>query len=194
MVRRRYHNGHWTRRAVIAGAAAACTMPRFASAEEQMFEDFEASPETRWSFFADGVMGGVSTGQVTFQRSGARSFARLQGQVSTENRGGFIQFRRELPDHLPDGTQAIRMLVRGNDQRYFVHLRTTGTVLPWQYYQAGFDAGPDWAEVELSLDAFAPSGRLMRATPAAKSVTSIGIVAFGRDHKAEVDVAQIAFV
>jgi hypothetical protein len=28
-------------------------------------------------------------------------------------------------------------MVRGNNQRYFVHLPTGGTPLPWQYYQAG---------------------------------------------------------
>ena len=45
----------------------------------------------------------------------------------------------DLPDAVPSDATGVRLVVRGNAERYFVHLRTTGTVLPWQYYQAGFD-------------------------------------------------------
>lgn len=164
-----------------------------AIAEKIVFEDFKTDPSARWTFVADTVMGGVSTGNVTFSKEGAASFARLAGTVSTENRGGFIQFRRRLDAPPPEGTKGIRIVARGNDQRYFVHLRTRGTLLPWQFYQSGFDVTGAWTEIRLPLSSFKASGRLLRPTPAAGSLTSIGIVAYGRDHQARVDVREIDF-
>ena len=56
-----------------------------------MIENFKLQPETRWRFFTDDVMGGVSTGQVTFLKEGNQTYAHMTGNVSTENNGGFIQ-------------------------------------------------------------------------------------------------------
>lgn len=164
-----------------------------AHAEERMFEDFETEPAKRWEFIADTVMGGVSTGNVAFAQDGTRSYARLTGLVSTKNNGGFIQVRRKLDAPAPETAKGIRMVVRGNNQKYFVHIRTNGTVLPWQYYQSGFDTTNDWTEIRLPLSSFEASGRLLRSIPASGSLTSIGVVAFGRDHEAQVDVREIDF-
>lgn len=158
-----------------------------------MIENFELQPETRWRFFTDGVMGGVSSGQVAFVRENELVHARMTGKVSTENNGGFIQMRMELPDGVPEDVTGVRLIIRGNDQRYFVHLRTTGTILPWQYYQAGFEATGDWAEVRLPLDSFERSGRLLRGVPNAVSLRSIAVVAYGRDHEAKIDVREVGF-
>jgi hypothetical protein len=158
-----------------------------------MIENFELRPETRWRFFTDDVMGGVSTGQVTFLKEGNQTYAHMTGNVSTENNGGFIQMRMDLPDGAPEDAKGVRLIVRGNNQPYFIHLRTKGTVLPWQYYQAGFNVKKDWGEVRLPFDAFKRSGRLLRAVPLADNVKSIAIVAYGRDHKAEIDVREVGF-
>lgn len=162
-------------------------------AEDMMIDDFTSQPETRWRFFSDTVMGGVSTGGVRFLSEGGSAYARLTGQVSTANNGGFIQMRTELPSPAPEGSEGIRLSVRGNDQRYFVHLRTGGTILPWQYYQAGFDAPRGWAEIRLPFESFEPSGGLLRRLPRAQGLKSLGIVAFGRDHEAELDVREVGF-
>ena len=162
-------------------------------ADDMVIEDFQAQPETRWRFFADTVMGGVSSGQVRFVTEAGHMHAHMTGRVSTENNGGFIQMQMELPNAPPEGTLGIRLIVRGNDQRYFVHLRTKGTLLPWQYYQAAFDVTREWKEIRLPFDAFAASGMLLRDTPLADSLTSVGIVAYGRDHNAEIDVLEVGF-
>jgi len=117
----------------------------------------------------------------------------MAGSVSTENNGGFIQFRMKLPSALPKSAVGLRLVVRGNDQRYFVHLRTSGTLLPWQYYQAGFAVNRDWSEVRLTFDAFKASGVLLRTLPRPESLKSVGIVAFGRDHEAEIDVREVSY-
>lgn len=167
--------------------------PQAVFAEDVLIEDFTNEPETRWRFIADTVMGGVSTGQAEFIREDGETHARMTGSVSTENNGGFIQFRMELPTPLPKGTIGLRLVIRGNDQRYFLHLRTSGTILPWQYYQAGFDVAQEWAEVRLPLEDFEPSGLFLRSVPKPESVKSVGIVAFGRDHEAEIDVREVGY-
>lgn len=158
-----------------------------------VIEDFTMQPDTRWRFFTDQVMGGVSTGGVIFAQEDGRPFARMTGIVSTANRGGFIQMRLDLVNPPPDGTTGVRLVVRGNAQRYFVHLRTGGTVLPWQYYQSGFDVTESWTEVHLPLDAFAASGALLSTVPKPGSLTSVAIVAYGRDHDARIDVREVGF-
>lgn len=182
--------------ALIAFVAAAVLLPTprpVAAQDPVMIESFEFQPQTRWRFFTDNVMGGVSTGQVTFHTEAGQTFARLTGSVSTENSGGFIQIRRDLTEGAPQEAAGVRLIVRGNGQRYFIHLRTSGTVLPWQYYQSGFDVTADWREIRLPLDSFKPSGSLLRPVPRAGSLKSIAVVAFGRDHEAQIDVKEIGF-
>ncbi|MCC6000404.1 MAG: CIA30 family protein [Pararhodobacter sp.] len=164
-----------------------------ASAGDTVIEDFNSQPETRWRFFTDQVMGGLSTGQVAFMQDAGQGFARMTGRVSTANRGGFIQMRQDIDSPPADSTTGIRLIVRGDGQGYFVHLRTTGSVLPWQFYQAGFDTTESWQELRLPLNAFAASGGLQRAVPRAGTLTSIAIAAYGRDHDARIDVLEIGF-
>jgi hypothetical protein len=158
-----------------------------------LLEDFTMQPETRWRFITDQVMGGVSTGGVVFTQEDRVPFARMTGQISTANRGGFIQMRLDLPDPPPEGTRGVLLVVRGNSQRYFVHLRTGGTLLPWQYYQAGFDVSERWSEIRLPFDAFKPSGAFLRDIPRPDSLKSIAVVAYGRDHDARIDIRKVGF-
>jgi hypothetical protein len=74
-----------------------------------------------------------------------------------------------------------------------VHLRTGETLLPWQYYQAGFDVTESWSEVRLPLDAFEASGGLLRSVPAPGRLASVAIVAYGREHDARIDVRDVGF-
>jgi hypothetical protein len=181
------------RRALAGLAVLSALLVGVAAAEESMIERFEAGAEERWRFFTDQVMGGASTGRMTLLSEGETRFARMTGSVSTESNGGFIQMRLELPAGAAEGATGVRLIVRGNSQRYYVHLRTRGTRLPWQYYQAGFDVGPGWAEIRLELAAFRASGRLLARTPDAEALTSLAVVAYGRDHAAEIDVAEVGF-
>ncbi len=164
-----------------------------AEAGETLAEDFSGSPETRWDYVADSVMGGVSSGQVFFLTEGDVDFARLTGTVSTENNGGFIQFRRKLSDRPTSDTAGVRIVVRGNGEQYFIHLRTKGTVLPWQYYEAEFKTTESWTEILLPFSSFKASGAMLRSTPTPTGITSIGVVAYGRDHQARLDVSKVSF-
>ena len=117
----------------------------------------------------------------------------MTGQVSTENNGGFIQLRKAIPKKTIDTATGAYLKVRGNGQQYYLHLRTSGTLLPWQYYQASFTATAEWQIIKVPLTAFARSGSWLGKAVNPKSIRSIGIVAFGRDHSADIQIAEIGF-
>ncbi|PKQ13949.1 MAG: NADH ubiquinone oxidoreductase [Alphaproteobacteria bacterium HGW-Alphaproteobacteria-1] len=150
---------------------------------DQPMLDYTPPPLGSWSYVSDQVMGGTSEGVARV----AGDHIRLEGEVSTANRGGFIQTRVKLDAPFPEDAQGLVIRVRGNGERYFMHLRTGGTLLPWQYYQAAFETGADWQVLRVPFTAFRPSGAMLRATPRAEAVTSVGFVAFGRDHRADLE-------
>jgi len=160
---------------------------------DAMVEDFTMQPETRWRFFTDQVMGGASSGSVAFAQENGQTFARMTGRVSTANNGGFIQMRLDLTTLPPDSATGVRIVVRGNSQNYFIHLRTSGNLLPWQYYQAEFSVTETWSEVRLPLAAFTASSAFLSSVPRLSSLTSVAVVAYGRDHDALIDVQKIKF-
>ena len=108
-----------------------------------IFKDNFENPK-KWQFISDQVMGGISTGKVEFFNENNNLYARLTGNVSTENKGGFIQIRRKLEKSSLKGTKFIEITAKGNNQNYFIHLRTSGTLLPWQYYQISFKVVNDY--------------------------------------------------
>lgn len=146
-----------------------------------------------WEFLADTVMGGVSTGAARRETVDGRAVLRLTGDVSTENRGGFVQMRSPVDGGLPDRAQGLVLRVRGNGERYFVHLRTRATVLPWQFFQAPFDTGPDWAELRLPWAAFTAKGGLVLGGLRPGAIRSVGLVAYGRDHRADLWLSDIGW-
>ncbi len=160
-------------------------------AGDLMADDQKPVQDYSWTYLADTVMGGVSEGQADLQNSNGSTVLQLTGTVSTENRGGFIQVRTALPDGLPPAAIGIRLRVRGNGEQYFVHLRTTSTRLPWQYYQAPFDTSANWQIVDIPLDRFKASGSILPDQVKPEAIRSLGIVAYGRDHLADVSVQSI---
>ena len=86
--------------------AVVVVLPLMAWAEDLMIERFEAGAETRWRFFTDQVMGGVSTGQVALLPDEG-GFARMTGTVSTDNNGGFIQMRLDLAEGAAQGAEGV---------------------------------------------------------------------------------------
>ena len=164
-----------------------------AMASEKPFESFSPNKSRNWSFFTDGVMGGISNGKAFLGKSGSDNFVRLEGKVSTANNGGFIQIRHSLTKPLDANIQGISLKVRGNGEKYYVFIRTRSTLLPWQFYNASFNTSKNWEVIKLNLGEFQPSSSFLRKTIKSSSIKSIGIVAYGRDHEAKIDVSEIYF-
>ena len=162
------------------------------SIAQDMFKDNFSNNE-QWRYVADDVMGGVSTGYVEYQIIEEDIIAVLKGNVSTENNGGFIQIRRDLKDINLENANSVKIVAKGNSQKYYIFLRTTGTILPWQYYASEFTVNENFNEFILPIKDFEKSGFLLAKKINPKKITSIGIVAFGRDHLAELYVKEIKF-
>ncbi len=161
--------------------------------DDYMFENFDNKNRGNWEFISDNVMGGVSFGKIDFLSENNQHFIRMTGFVSLENNGGFIQVRRKVSSKKYDIKNGIRLIVRGNDMNYYVHLRTKFTLLPWQYYQAKIKVTESWQEASLNIKNFKPSGFLLPKYINKKNITSIAIVAFGKEHQARIDVKKIMF-
>lgn len=151
-------------------------------------------PTEAWRLVTDGVMGGVSRGELSRESHDDRSCVALRGRVSTANNGGFIQMALDLDDQAVAGADrfdGLQLDVRGNDEEYNVHLRTSYLWLPWQSYRASFSAASEWQTVKLPFTGFVP----YKTATALKlgKLQRIGIVAIGRDFDADLCVARVAF-
>ena len=164
---------------------------RNANGEAEKADFCEATSE-RWCFVTDKVMGGVSEGRFEIKVDGKDSHYNMQGNVSTENNGGFLQFRTKINDH-PIGKlyKGIRIQVRGNNEEYAVHIRTKYLFLPWQYYQSKFFATSEWKIIELPLKSFNKSNFYQPSIISSIDIKTLGIVAIGRDFQANIDLRYI---
>ena len=160
--------------------------------ENILKDDF--TNENEWTYIADNVMGGISEGRVEFNLVDSNVYALLSGNVSTENNGGFIQIRRELKNIDLSKAKSIRVYARGNNEKYYIFLRTTGTILPWQYYSHEFTVNEEYNEFIMPIKDFKKSGTLLAKQVNPKKITSVAIVAYGRDHVAEIYVKELEFI
>ena len=142
-----------------------------------------------WIFFSDQVMGGVSEGSTTLEKHEDNFFLRLEGVVSTENNGGFIQVRRDY-DIKNDNYKGIRLKARGIKSDYYVHVRTKYLFLPWQYYSGKFFVSEDWSNIEIKFDDFLKSNFYQPEKFSSSEIKSVAFVAFGKDFTAQLDIIE----
>ena len=142
-----------------------------------------------WKFFSDQVMGGVSEGKTALKKDKNKFFLRLEGTVSTENNGGFIQVRKEYEIE-GDAYKGIRIKARGLESEYYVHVRTKKLFLPWQYYSGKFFVSKEWTNIEIKFDDFAKSNFYQPQKFKSSEIRSIAFVAFGKDFDAQLDILE----
>tara|TARA_B110000285_G_scaffold120817_1_gene136639 strand:- start:356 stop:955 length:600 start_codon:yes stop_codon:yes gene_type:complete len=157
---------------------------------------FTTNSAQYWQYSSDRVMGGISNGQVKLEQDGDIIFARLTGEVSTKNNGGFIQLRTNmsLADTKKNGNKlkGVRLNVRGNGETYYIFIRTNETRSYSDYYSATFKATNNWQMIDLPFNTFERK-RSKNSVLQAEVINSLGIVAYGRDFTADVSVSTIEF-
>ena len=149
-----------------------------------------------WQYLSDRTMGGVSDGEATLEQDGEMFFARLTGNVSTKNNGGFIQLRSmfSFDNFEKDGkkVKGVRLNVRGNGETYYIFIRTNETRSYSDFYLASFEANSNWEIIDLPFNKF--KHRLSNnSTLEDKNIRTFGIVAYGRDFISDVSVSKIIF-
>jgi hypothetical protein len=152
----------------------------------------ESTLGSNWRIITDGVMGGLSNGELSPATIDNKACLRLQGDVSLKNSGGFIQAALDIEStEAADASTYTGLLleVYGNDQEYNLHLRTGDVWLPWQSYRASFRAAGHWHAVRLPFDQF--TGYRIGKKLDLKHLKRIGLVAIGRAFTADLCVAEI---
>ena len=149
----------------------------------------------KWRMFTDQVMGGVSTATSGYDSIQGQRCLRLKGTVSLENNGGFVQVALPLAksEQTFDASEyrGVRIWVYGNGEDYYIHLRTSQTLLPWQYYGAKFFADAQWQKIDLPFTQFEPENLSSPLKP--KKLKRIAIVAIKKEFEADIAVSRIEF-
>jgi hypothetical protein len=169
---------------------------RSIASEGDLSFPFNSDSGKYWQYVSDRVMGGVSDGQVNLEQDGEMYYARLTGNVSTRNNGGFIQLRSGISfaNSEKDGKnlQGVRLNVRGNGETYEIHITTNDRTYRGDYYSATFKADFDWKMIDLPFNKFKRK-RSNNTKLDAQNITRLGIVAYGREYVADISVSTIEF-
>tara|TARA_B100001250_G_scaffold411640_1_gene440778 strand:- start:2276 stop:2773 length:498 start_codon:yes stop_codon:yes gene_type:complete len=146
----------------------------------------------KWSFFTDGVMGGLSQGSVKLDKIENTLCYRMIGNVTTENNGGFIQIRTLIKPniHIKE-YEGIFAKVYGNNKNYNIHIRTGRTVVPWQYYSFSFFAPDKWVEIKAPFSKFKKSNFYQPKNLSKQKIKTIGLVAGFENFNADICLAKI---
>jgi hypothetical protein len=158
-------------------------------------EIWPANPEPGWRLVTDAVMGGVSRGTISHETIGRRPAMRMQGDVSTDNNGGFIQITLDLAAEGgwfdAAALAGVAIDVFGNGEVYGAHVRTTDLTRPQQSYRQSFCARAQWQTLQLPFAQFTPHRTDVAFDP--RRLRRIGLVAIGRAFSADLSVARLAF-
>ena len=162
--------------------------------DDRASDNLSSNIGTQWRMVTDQVMGGVSNGELTLDNYKGKNCLRMQGDVSTDNNGGFVQMALDLTnDETFDASSfaGVEIIVSGNNEHYNVHFRTTDLWLPWQSYRYSFKAASDWETIRIhfaDIEAYRTTTKFHK-----DKLKRIGLVAIGRDFKANLCVASIKF-
>lgn len=179
---------------VMTNVVIADEMRKTLIIDDRSNTDVKSNLGSQWNLITDGVMGGLSQGQllpVTFK---GKKCLRLRGEVTTENNGGFVQMSLPLSDDDPfdaSSYSGIEFEIAGNNESYNIHLRTNNLWFPWQSYRSSFIAGSEWKTYRI------PFSKLEKYKTfhsfSAEKLERIGIVAIGRNFEADLCLASINF-
>ena len=156
--------------------------------------DLVATSGNEWRLITDGVMGGVSDGRLLVDTVESQRCLRLRGDVKLDNNGGFVQAALDLTEAAPQNIcdyTGLMLYVYGNDEQYNIHLRTQENWLPWQSYRAAFTAIPEWKKLYIPFKEFKPY-RISKVLNI-DLLKRVGIVAIGREFKADLCIGGLVF-
>ena len=166
------------------------------AAEDDISLPFTKESSKYWQYISDRTMGGISDGQAVLEQDGEMYFARLTGNVSTKNNGGFIQLRSRFSfaDFEKDNKKirGVRLNVKGNGETYYIFIRTTETSSYSDFYLTPFIANSNWTMIDFPFNKF-KHNFLNNLTLEGKNIKTFGIVAYGRDYISDVSVSKITF-
>ena len=163
--------------------------------KDQISIPFTEENARYWQYISDQTMGGVSNGQAILDKDGDMIFARLTGNVSTANNGGFIQIRTNFSFvnliNFNKDLKGVLLNTKGNGETYHIFIRTSEDRSYRDFYSATFTANDNWEIVDLPFTKF--KHRYSNKSLNGNDIRTFGIVAYGRDFFSDVSVSEIIF-
>ena len=172
--------------------AVLVSLPALAAEPAKILFDFADPAALRgWQVRDDGVMGGLSKGNITRDPAG---YAVFSGQVSLENDGGFSSVQTNFePIEVSQYKQAvIRLKGDGKNYRFIVQSAKDAR----HYYTAEFPTTGDWEEIRIPLRSMVPVRRGDRLDlpnyPAETMAQARFMIANARAESFQLEIASIA--
>jgi len=163
--------------------------------KDQINIPFSEENARYWQYISDQTMGGVSEGQAILDKDGDMIFARLTGNVSTANNGGFIQIRTNFSFvdliNTNKDLKGVLLNTKGNGETYHIFIRTSEDRSYRDFYSATFTANDNWEIVDLPFTKF--KHRYSNRSLDGNDIRTFGIVAYGRNFYSDVSVSEISF-
>jgi hypothetical protein len=163
--------------------------------KDQISIPFTEENARYWQYISDQTMGGVSDGQAILDKDGDMIFARLTGNVSTANNGGFIQIRTNFSFvdliNTNKDLKGVLLNTKGNGETYHIFIRTSEDRSYRDFYSATFTANDNWEIVDLPFTKF--KHRYSNRSLNGNDIRTFGIVAYGRNFYSDVSVSEISF-
>jgi NADH dehydrogenase [ubiquinone] 1 alpha subcomplex assembly factor 1 len=155
-----------------------------------LFDFADPTAMRGWQVEDDGVMGGVSRGNMVHDKAGHLIF---RGEVSLENNGGFSSIQNNFsPIDVSKYQHAIlRLKGDGKDYRFIVESDPRAR----HYYLAEFTTNGDWQEIKIPLRTMYPmrrGDRLDLPDYPAETLSQVRLmIANGRAESFELQVESI---
>ena len=163
--------------------------------KDQISVPFTEENARYWQYISDQTMGGVSDGQAILDKDGDMIFARLTGNVSTANNGGFIQIRTNFSFvdliNTNKDLKGVLLNTKGNGETYHIFIRTSEDRSYRDFYSATFTTNDNWETVDLPFSKF--KHRYSNRSLDGNDIRTFGIVAYGRNFYSDVSVSEISF-
>jgi len=116
------------------------------------FKDIQKT--TNWYVVNDGVMGGLSEGNITINEAGNGLF---KGYVTTENNGGFSSVRYAFNKKDVSKFNHVVLKLKGDGKSYQFRIKDNSSA---RYsYIAAFITSGEWETIKIPLNTFYPSFR-----------------------------------
>ena len=166
-----------------------------AFAKDDIIIPFTEENARYWQYISDQTMGGISEGQAILNKDGDMIFARLTGNVSTANNGGFIQIRTNFSFvdliNTNKDLKGVLLNTKGNGETYHIFIRTSEDRSYRDFYSATFTTNDNWEIVDLPFSKF--KHRYSNRSLDGNDIRTFGIVAYGRNFYSDVSVSEISF-
>lgn len=106
----------------------------------------------RWRIVNDGVMGGLSSSNVSINEEGKILFV---GKVSLENNGGFASLRSPIKDYTFEEYSGLEIRIKGDGKKYSFSMKET-SYFTGSFYTANFQTTKDeWLTLKIPFSSFA---------------------------------------